>query len=100
MSQDGPAMDDRTGFGCQNTDCPDYGQRGHGNLTVSMRYGSGATGVGGGADGSYLDSEGVVVPSGRATGVRHHLGPRQRCATAADSHHTHYRLRSRRSRPQ
>jgi len=32
-------MDDLCQFCCQNEECPDYGQRGHGNLTVCMRYG-------------------------------------------------------------
>jgi LacI family transcriptional regulator len=32
-------MDDLSRFSCQNQACPDYGQRGHGNLTVCMRYG-------------------------------------------------------------
>lgn len=32
-------MDDLRVFCCQNTDCPDYGQRGRGNLTVCARYG-------------------------------------------------------------
>ena len=32
-------MDDLKTFCCQNSDCPDYGQRGHGNLTVCGRYG-------------------------------------------------------------
>jgi transposase-like protein len=33
-------MDDDPGrFCCLNPDCPDYGQRGHGNLTVCARYG-------------------------------------------------------------
>jgi transposase-like protein len=32
-------MDDLSTFCCQNQDCPDYGQRGKGNLTVCMRYG-------------------------------------------------------------
>ena len=33
-------MDDDLGrFCCLNPDCPDYGKRGHGNLTVPMRYG-------------------------------------------------------------
>ena len=32
-------MDDLSRFCCQNQECPDYGQRGHGNLTVCMRYG-------------------------------------------------------------
>jgi transposase-like protein len=32
-------MDDLSRFCCLNTDCPDYGRRGHGNLTVCMRYG-------------------------------------------------------------
>ena len=33
-------MDDDLGrFCCLNPDCPDHGQRGHGNLTVPMRYG-------------------------------------------------------------
>jgi hypothetical protein len=34
------ALDDDLGrFGCQDPDCPDHAQRGHGNLTVCMRYG-------------------------------------------------------------
>ena len=32
-------MDDLAGFCCQNPECPDYGKRGAGNLSVSMRYG-------------------------------------------------------------
>ena len=32
-------MDDLTQFCCLNPDCPDHGKRGHGNLTVPMRYG-------------------------------------------------------------
>lgn len=32
-------MDDLTAFCCLNPDCPDHGQRGHGNLSVTMRYG-------------------------------------------------------------
>jgi transposase-like protein len=32
-------MDDLDRFCCQNPECPDYGQRGRGNLTVCMRYG-------------------------------------------------------------
>jgi LacI family transcriptional regulator len=32
-------MDDLRLFCCQNRDCADYGQRGHGNLSVCMRYG-------------------------------------------------------------
>jgi transposase-like protein len=33
-------MDDDLGcFCCQNEECPDYGKRGHGNLSVCMRYG-------------------------------------------------------------
>jgi hypothetical protein len=32
-------MDDLTPFCCLNPDCSDHGQRGHGNLTVTMRYG-------------------------------------------------------------
>ncbi len=31
--------DDLGRFCCLNPDCPDYGKRGHGNLTVPMRYG-------------------------------------------------------------
>ncbi len=31
--------DDLSRFCCQNPDCADYGKRGHGNLTVCMRYG-------------------------------------------------------------
>jgi transposase-like protein len=33
-------MDDLARFCCQNPGCPDYGKRGHGNLTVPMRYGT------------------------------------------------------------
>ncbi len=41
MSQEQPApADDMSAFCCQNPQCPDYGKRGHGNLTVPMRYGS------------------------------------------------------------
>ena len=32
-------MDDLSRFGCQHVGCPDAGKRGHGNLTVTMRYG-------------------------------------------------------------
>ena len=32
-------MEDLSRFCCQNPDCPAYGQRGHGNLTVCARYG-------------------------------------------------------------
>ncbi len=32
-------MDELRRFCCQNPDCPDAGKRGHGNLTVTMRYG-------------------------------------------------------------
>jgi hypothetical protein len=32
-------MDDLSRFCCQNAACPDAGKRGHGNLTVTMRYG-------------------------------------------------------------
>jgi transposase-like protein len=32
-------MDDLNNFCCQNSDCPDFGQRGHGNLTVCGHYG-------------------------------------------------------------
>ena len=32
-------MDDLTRFGCQNTECPDHGKRGAGNLSVCDRYG-------------------------------------------------------------
>jgi hypothetical protein len=38
MSQGRPA-DDLSRFCCLNADCPDYGKRGHGNLSVPMRYG-------------------------------------------------------------
>ena len=31
--------DDLSCFCCLNTECPDYGKRDHGNLTVPMRYG-------------------------------------------------------------
>jgi len=36
-------MDDLTRFCCLNPDCPDHGKRGHGNLTVPMRYGPNKT---------------------------------------------------------
>jgi hypothetical protein len=39
MSQVGREPDDLRAFCCQNDACPDYGQRGQGNLTVPMRYG-------------------------------------------------------------
>ena len=32
-------MDDLSQFCCQNANCPDHGKRGHGNLTVTGRYG-------------------------------------------------------------
>jgi transposase-like protein len=32
-------MDDLSPFGCLNANCSDYGKRGHGNLTVTARYG-------------------------------------------------------------
>ena len=32
-------MDDLSRFCCLNEDCPEHGKRGHGNLTVPMRYG-------------------------------------------------------------
>ncbi len=32
-------MDDLSRFCCLNSDCPDYGRRGAGNLTVTSRYG-------------------------------------------------------------
>ncbi len=32
-------MDDLSRFCCLNEECADYGKRGHGNLTVCMRYG-------------------------------------------------------------
>jgi LacI family transcriptional regulator len=32
-------MDELTRFCCLNPGCPDHGRRGHGNLTVCMRYG-------------------------------------------------------------
>ncbi|MGZ3470216.1 MAG: helix-turn-helix domain-containing protein [Isosphaeraceae bacterium] len=32
-------MDDLSGFCCLNSACPDHGQRGAGNLTVTSRYG-------------------------------------------------------------
>ena len=39
MSQGRPEPDDLSAFCCHNPQCPDYGQRGRGNLTVPMRYG-------------------------------------------------------------
>jgi transposase-like protein len=32
-------MDDLSRFCCQDPDCPDYGKRGHGNLSVCAHYG-------------------------------------------------------------
>ena len=32
-------MDDLGPFCCQNSNCPDVGKRGHGNLSVTSRYG-------------------------------------------------------------
>src|SRR2546421_628872 len=32
-------MDDLAAFCCQHEGCPDYGKRGHDNLTVTARYG-------------------------------------------------------------
>ena len=32
-------MGDLSGFCCRNPECPDYGKRGAGNLSVSMWYG-------------------------------------------------------------
>ena len=34
-------MHDLSPFCCLNAACPDHGRRGHGNLTVTMRYGPG-----------------------------------------------------------
>jgi LacI family transcriptional regulator len=34
-------MDDLGPFCCLSLDCPDHGKRGHGNLTVTSRYGPG-----------------------------------------------------------
>lgn len=36
-------MDDLSPFCCLNPDCPDLGKRGHGNLTVTARYGPART---------------------------------------------------------
>ncbi len=33
-------MDDLSRFCCPNSDCPDHGKRGAGNLTVTSRYGA------------------------------------------------------------
>jgi LacI family transcriptional regulator len=33
-------VDDLSRFCCLNPDCPDYGLRGHGNLSACMRYGN------------------------------------------------------------
>lgn len=40
MSQGRPTDDDLDRFCCLNEACADYGKRGHGNLTVPMRYGA------------------------------------------------------------
>jgi LacI family transcriptional regulator len=37
--QDFAMDDDLSRFCCQNSDCPDHGKRGHGNLTACGRYG-------------------------------------------------------------
>jgi len=39
VSEEVRPPDDLSAFCCQNPDCPDYGQRGQGNLTAPMRYG-------------------------------------------------------------
>ena len=39
MSKAGCLPEDLSTFCCQNLQCPNYGRRGLGNLTVSMRYG-------------------------------------------------------------
>jgi transposase-like protein len=39
VSQAGSEPEDLSAFCCQNPKCPDYGQRGLGNLTAPMRYG-------------------------------------------------------------
>jgi len=39
VSQGRQESDDLSTFCCQNSQCPDYGLRGQGNLTVPMRYG-------------------------------------------------------------
>ena len=36
-------MDDLSSFCCRNAACADVGKRGHGNLTVTARYGPGQT---------------------------------------------------------
>jgi LacI family transcriptional regulator len=36
-------MDDLQRFCCLNPACPDHAKRGHGNLSVTMRYGPGKT---------------------------------------------------------
>lgn len=38
-NQDQQADEELRHFCCQNPECPDYGKRDHGNLTVPMRYG-------------------------------------------------------------
>ncbi len=40
---DGLVMDDLNRFCCLNPNCPEYGKRGHGNLTVPARYGPNKT---------------------------------------------------------
>jgi len=39
MSEGPREPDDLSAFCCQNPDCPDHGQRGHGNLTACGHYG-------------------------------------------------------------
>ena len=39
----GLVVDDLTAFCCPNPGGPDHGERGHGNLTVTSRYGPGKT---------------------------------------------------------
>jgi transposase-like protein len=40
VSQGGREPHDLSAFCCRNPKCPDHGQRGQGNLTAPMRYGS------------------------------------------------------------
>jgi hypothetical protein len=39
MNEERTTPDDLSASCCQNPQCPDYGQRGQGNLTAPMRYG-------------------------------------------------------------
>jgi hypothetical protein len=70
-------MDDLSLFCCQNAGCPDYGERGQGNLRVCFRYGV--------RKGTAL--QGCRLPQERALAVLGHLqGTRPVNHVRANSH--------------